>query len=126
MQKTTCLLLISCLTFNVFAADCPKNVQKVGQGTPAPCTGWHVSEPQMQKFARTDEELEKTKKLVQAQEEVIKLSEAEIDFYKQKTVAQQKELGQAKQRQFWVGVAAFSLGVLATGIAAKAAIESAR
>jgi hypothetical protein len=126
MQKLLSLLLVSCLTFNVFAADCPKNVQRIPYGSVAACDGWLVSEPHMQKLTRTDEELEKTKKLVQAQELLQKLTAEEVEHYKQQSKSHQQELRKAEQKHFWVGVGAFALGVVMTGIAAKAAIESTR
>lgn len=108
------------------ASDCPKNVQKLSEGSSTPCTGWLVSEPKMQEITREKDELELTKKLVQSQEQLIKLSDAEIEFYKRRTVSQQEELNKAENKRFWVGVGAFALGVVLTGIAAKTAIETTR
>jgi hypothetical protein len=114
------------LTTSLAFADCPKNVQKLSEGSSAPCTGWLVSEPKMQDITKSTDELELTKKLVQSQEQLIKLSDAEIEFYKRRSVSQQEELNKAEIRQFWATAGAFALGVVLTGIAAKAAIEAAR
>lgn len=119
------LALIVFLSSNIVLA-CPNNVQKIKAGEASPCNAWIVSEPTMQKMAKTDEELEKTKKLVQAQEHLQKLSNAEIEFYKQRSRAQQKELEKAEIKSFWKTTGAFALGVVLTGLAAKAAIEATR
>jgi hypothetical protein len=121
MKTFIALLLIS----NI-ALACPNNVQTIESGEKSPCKGWVVSPDTMQKMARTDEELEKTKKLVLAQEHLQKLSEAEIEFYKGRGKTLQKQLEKAETKQSLTGVGAFALGVVLTGIAAKAAIEATR
>lgn len=115
--------IIFTLLFLNTAFACP-DVQKVKSGATVICDSWVVSPETMQKLTRTDEELEKTKKLVLAQEHLQKLSEAEIEFYKKRSTAQQKELSKVESKQFLTGVGAFALGVVLTGIAAKAAIEA--
>lgn len=119
-------LFISLILFTSTALACPNNVQLISKGEPSPCSAWVVSSDTMQKMAKTDEELEKTKKLVLAQEHLQKLSEAEIEFYKQRSANQQKQLVKAETKSMLMTVGAFALGVVLTGIAAKAAIESTR
>lgn len=119
------LVLISFLICDI-ALACPNNVQKIKVDERSVCNGWLVSESTMQKIAKTDEELEKTKKLVLAQEHLQKLSNAEIEFYKQRSKAQQRELEKAEIKSFWKTTGAFALGVVLTGLAAKAAIEATR
>lgn len=126
-NMTLTFLAVWFLAFSCSKAfACPTNVQKIKVGEASPCTAWLVSEPTMQKLAKTDEELEKTKKLVQAQEHLQKLSEAEIDFYKQRSSAQQKQLEKAETKNLLITTGAFVLGVVLTGVAAKAAIEATR
>lgn len=117
--------LIIALLFTTSAFACP-NVQRIKNGTSSPCDGWLVQDSTMQTFAKTADELELTKKLVQAQEHLQKLSNAEIDFYKQRTKRTEKALSQSETQKFWVAAGAFALGVVLTGVAAKAAIESTR
>jgi hypothetical protein len=99
------------------AIECPKNVQKVDS-----C--WIVSEPQMQNFAKMDDELELQKKLQLQQEHLIKLNNAEIEYYKKQSNDNAKALQKSESQKFWLGVGAFALGVVLTGVAAKAAIEA--
>lgn len=108
------------------ALACPSNVQKVKTGTPANCDGWLVSDPTMQNMARNVEELEKSQKLVLAQEHLQKLSNDEIEHYKKRSANAEKALSQSEAQKFWLAAGAFALGVVLTGVAAKAAIESTR
>lgn len=119
------IILISCLTFST-AFACPNNVQKIKAGEPAPCSAWLVSEPTMQEMARNKDELETSKKLILAQEHLQKLTEEEAEFYKRRASAREKELEKAEVRSFWKTAGAFALGVVVTGLAAKAAIEASR
>lgn len=124
------LLVFALLSsFSVLAESpipCPQNVQKVTTGTPAPCPGWHVSDRTMQNIARTDEELEKHKKLVQSMEHLRKLDLDEIEHYKKHSREAHEALSLSERQKLWVGIGAFALGVVLTGVAAKAAIESTR
>jgi len=123
MRKNTFSLVLA-LLLTTSAYSCPNNVQKVKSGTIANCDGWLVSEPAMQDFAKTDEKLEKSAKLILEQEYLQKLTEAEVDFYKKRSTEVEKALSQSERQKFWIGIGTFALGVAITGIAAKAAIES--
>lgn len=107
------------------AFACP-NVQKIKTGTSAPCDGWLVTPEKMQDFAKSADELEVSRKLILAQEHLRTLDVAEIEFYKRKTKEAHKQLAQEEVRSGWKTVGAFALGVIVTGFAAKAAIESTR
>lgn len=117
-------IILALLLFTSSAFACPQNVQKIKTGTVSNCDGWLVSEPTMQTMAKNADELELSKKLVQAQEHLQKLSEAEIEFYKRKQKATEKALSQSESKAFWAAAGAFALGVVLTGVAAKAAIEA--
>lgn len=123
------LIIISwCVLLLLFAAisnsyACEKNVIKVAVGNPAPCVGWHVSDSKMQDFAKETDQLQLAKDLNKVNEQLIRLNETEIDYFRQKSKSRAKELEQAEKRQFWHGVGMFTLGVVLTGVAAKAAIE---
>lgn len=118
------LIILLLLSHMGQAFGCDKDVTKVTQGTPAPCSGWHVSEPQMQEFAKTADKLTIEEKMNQVNKQLLLLSEVEIDFYKQRSLSQSKELQKAESKRFWATTGAFVLGVVLTGVAAKAAIES--
>ncbi len=118
--------LLFLLLFTSTALACPQNVQQIKTGTSAICDGWLVSNPQMQKFAKNADELEISRKLILAQEHLQKLSGEEIEYFKKRSIAIEKALSQSEREKFWLTAGAFALGVLATGFAAKAAIEATR
>jgi hypothetical protein len=108
------------------AFACPNNVQRIGTGESSPCSGWLVKDSQMQVFTKNSDELVKTKELVEAQDKLLKLSEAEMEFFKRSSRKAREEAFKAEGKAFWTGVGGFALGVVLTGIAAKAAIEAAK
>lgn len=122
-MKLISILLAFILSFPAISG-CEKNVQKVTIGNPAPCEGWHVSEPQMQKFHKAMEQKPVNVDINKLNEQLLKLSEKEVEYYKQKSQFQSKELEKAETRRFWSNLGMFTLGVVLTGIAAKTAIES--
>lgn len=124
-MKILLALFLFAYSFPDFAA-CEKNVQIIKTGTPAPCDGWIVTPDTMQKFAQTADELELSRKLVLAQDHLRKLDLEEIEHYKTQSKEGQKALSQSKSQQVWIGAGAFLLGVVVTGVAAKAAIEATR
>ena len=119
-------LLLSLLLITPTFAACEKNVQRINTGTSSPCTGWIISDDQMQSFAKDSEHLELSQRINKVNEQLIKLSETEIDYYKSMSKARAKDLEKAETRRFWSNVGFFALGVVLTGVAAKAAIESTR
>lgn len=120
-----CILLLLFATISPSFA-CDKNVTKVAQGNPAPCSGWHVSEPQMQDFAKQTDQLQLAKDMNKVNEQLIRLNETEIEYFRNKSVVRGKELEKAETRRFWSNLGYFALGVVLTGVATKAAIESAK
>lgn len=122
--------LFSCCILLFLVTQCAEaactNVQKIKAGTPAPCDGWIVSEPQMKDFAKQTDQLEIQKNIHKVNEQLIRLSETEIAYFKRQSQVRAKELEKAPTRQFWSNIGYFTLGVVLTGVAAKAAIESSR
>ena len=55
---------------------------------------------------------------------IVRLSEREVEYYKSKSTSTRKELEKSDNKRFWTNLGHFALGVVLTGIAAKAAIES--
>jgi hypothetical protein len=108
------------------AFSCPQNVQKVKSGTTTNCDGWLVSEPKMQEFSKQHDELELRRKLQLQQEHLRKLDLEEIEYYKLKNKHTQSALEKSESQKFWSNIGMFSLGVVLTGVAAKAAIEATR
>lgn len=118
------LLIIALLFSSPGFSGCVEMVEKVQKGNPAPCQGWHVSPEMMQEFARKDDKLKYEWQLHQLSKQLLSLSAAEVEFYKERSKSQSKELEQSESRRFWSTAGAFALGVILTGIAAKAAIEA--
>lgn len=119
-----CVIILWVLT-NV-AKACDKNVEFIKTGTTVNCDTWIVKDPTMQEMAKTVDKLELTEKLVEQQKTLLKLSNEEIEHYKAQSQSRGKELNKAESRQYLTGLAGFALGVVLTGIAAKAAIEATR
>ncbi len=122
MKTLFALLLI----YPIYAQACPKNVQTIKTGATSICDGWLVSEPKMQELAKQADELELSKKLILAQEHLRTLDVKEIEFFKKRSEAGEKALAQSNAQKVLIGIGAFALGVVVTGIAAKAAIEATR
>jgi len=120
------LVLIAALLFSAPAFSGCENVKRIETGTASPCSGWIVSDNQMQKFAQTDDKLKLEEQISQVNKQLLSLSAAEVEFYKNRSKAQSKELEKAETKRFLSTAGAFVLGVLLTGVAAKAAIESAK
>lgn len=118
-------LLLILIAFSATAQACP-NIQKLKTGTTSPCDGFFVSSDKMQELAKNADELELSRKLVLAQEHLRKLDLGEIEHYKSQSKAAHKALSQSNAQKVWLGIGAFALGVVVTGFAAKAAIESTR
>lgn len=117
-------LLATIFLANSVFATCEKNVQHITKDSPSPCTAWIVDENQMQTFAKQTDQLELSRKLNETNTELLKLSEREMEYYKKKAQDKSAELDKADSRRFWTNLGHFALGVVLTGVAAKAAIES--
>lgn len=108
------------------ALACPQNVQKVKEGSVVNCNGWLVSEPTMQDMARNADTVETQKKLILTLEHLRVLDAKEIEHYKKHSKEAHAAYERSERQKFWVAAGAYTLGVVLTGIAAKAAIESTR
>lgn len=117
------LILLLVLRFCSPVEACERSV-KLTSGQAAPCTGWLVSEPKMQEILKDGESLDLHKKLQLQQEHLRKLDLQEIEFYKLQSKENVKALNKSETQKFWSNIGFFALGVVMTGIAAKAAIES--
>lgn len=121
------LLFIGCviilLVLSNLAKACESNVKYVKSGTVLNCDTWIVKDSQMKEFAKTDDKLIITEKLLEQHKTLIKLSNEEIEHYKVQSQSRGKELAKAETRRFWSNLGHFALGVIITGVAAKAAIE---
>jgi hypothetical protein len=110
----------------VFGQACPQNVTKAKPGAVVQCDSWIVSEPQMQDFARTDDKLKVEETRGLTLEKLRVLDAQEVDFYKARADKLHKENQSLDNKRFWSNLGFFVLGIVLTGVAAKAAIESAK
>lgn len=121
------LLVVSNLSHaNGEIYTCTQNVKWLEGTNTVACSTWVVRDAQMQKFDKAMTENVTLRKLNETNNQLLKLSEAEMEYYKRQSKAAQKELDRAETRRFWSTAGAFALGVVLTGLAAKAAIEAAK
>jgi hypothetical protein len=116
--KTLFLALL--VTTNALA----QSVQKLDKGTPAPFSGWLITEKVAETSARNVDLLEAKEKQILKLEHLRVLDAGDMEHYKQRSKDLQKQLHKQETKQYWTNAGAFALGVLLTGLAAKAAIES--
>jgi hypothetical protein len=120
LKRLLPLLLALLLTNNAFA----QNVRRINVGEPAQFNGWLVTDKVMQEATKQKDELElKDKKILQL-EHLRVLDIGDIEHYKVRSNQLAKQLDKENTKRYVIGTGAFILGVLLTGIAAKAAIES--
>lgn len=120
------LLLALLLPSLALGQSCPQNVSKAKSGAVVTCDAWIVSEPQMQEFVRTEDKYKIEVNRGLTLEKLRLLDEQEIEFYKVRAKSLEQQVNGAETRKFWSNLGYFILGVVLTGIAAKAAIESSR
>jgi len=107
------------LVFILLINPCFSDVVKVEKGTPAPFTGALVDAKQLSEFRKTREINIKLKDL-----RIV--NEKRIDFYKDEAIHYQVLIKKERMQHFWEKAGYFALGVIMTGLAARAAIESTR
>jgi hypothetical protein len=96
------------------------------EGENAPYTGVLVTEERMKKFRQINEEKKVAEKLNIELSDLNELKDRKIKLYKDELVSTNKEFTKHKTKSFFYNIGYFALGVLITGFAAKAAIESTR
>lgn len=119
------IILASLISFNLHANECPK-LDAINTGDKAPCAGFFVSQPAMNQIAKDKEEL------VLVRQQVLTLKElraVDSDILKVEKDRLQTASNELKKEQFKgnaKSIGAFVLGVLATSLAAYAAIQSSK
>jgi hypothetical protein len=118
-------LLILLFSVNTYANECPK-LDTLNAGDKAPCVGFFVSQPTMNQIAKDKEEL------VLVRQQVLTLKElraVDSDILKVEKDRLQTANNELKKEQFKgnaKSIGAFVLGVLATSLAAYAAIQASK
>jgi hypothetical protein len=118
--KTLILMLL------VLSNALAQSVQKLDKGTPAPFSGWIITDKIAQDSARNVDLLEAKEKQILKLEHLRVLDAGDMEHYKQRSKHIEEQLHKQETKQYWANAGAFALGVILTGLAAKAAIESAR
>jgi hypothetical protein len=101
-------------------------VQKLDKGVAAPFSGWLITDKIAQDTARNIDLLEAKEKQVLKLEHLRVLDAGDMEHYKKRSNALEDRLHKEENKRTIHTAGAFVLGVLLTGIAAKAAIESTR
>ena len=120
------IVILALLIPSICFGACPNNVQTIKQGSQAVCDGWLVSDNQMQTFAKTTDELDLEKKAHELNKRLRTLDQVEIEFYRNKYHNSVKNYDKLESSKFWTNIGFFALGVVLTGISAKAAIEASK
>lgn len=116
------LILTLALTSNALA----QNIQRIEQGTSAPRSGWLTSDSFVQDAARNKDLIEAKDKQILKLEHLRVLDMGDMDHYKARSKQLEKRLDKEETKRGLYSAGAFVLGVIITGFAAKAAIESTR
>lgn len=124
MLKKTIIWIItlSILTTTSFSQD----VVKLNKGDPAPFRGALFSETKTNEIRKNDEQRKLLIKENLTLKDLRVLESEKLDIYKKRLYNTEKELSKSNSRRFWSNTGYFILGVVITGFAAKAAIESTR
>ena len=122
LKRLLPLILTLALTSNALA----QNVQRIDQGTPAPRSGWLTSDSFVQDAARNKDLVEAKDKQILKLEHLRVLDMGDMEHYKTRAKQLEKRLDKEETKRGLYTAGAFVLGVIITGFAAKAAIESTR
>jgi len=112
------MLLLFTIT-STFAID----VVPVKKGDLAPKDGFFVDAENMKKFREINEKKKNLEKQVATLEELGRIQEHRISIYSEMLVNTEKELHKEKFKSNLKGIGGFVVGVLATSVAAYAAIR---
>ena len=115
------IVLLFCIT-QVFAID----VQPIKKGHKAPEDGFFVNPPNMKKLRKINEDKKILEKENLKLKDLSAIQDQQIDNYRELSKESQKELRKEKTKGNFKGIGGFVLGVLATSLAAYAAIRVTR
>lgn len=99
---------------------------KVEEGAPAPFTGILVDAEQMEKFRALNERAKLLEEQTVQLEDLALVKDRKIELYQDEADMFRTKYRRQQFKTFWSNAGYFALGVLVTGLAAKAAIESTR
>lgn len=124
MLKKTIVWIITSITLTTTSFS--QDVVKLNKGDQAPFTGALMSESKTNELRKNDEQRKLLVKENLTLKDLRLLDAEKLDIYKNRLNTTEKELNKASTRRFFSNIGYFVLGVVITGVAAKAAIESSR
>ena len=117
------LLLIILLSIsNCFAID----VTPIKKGEPAPANGFFIDQPNIKKMRKINEDKKVLERKVTKLEDLAVINEQRVETYKKLSRESEDQLRWEKTKGNFKGVGGFLVGVLATSLAAYAAIRIAK
>jgi len=117
------LLLIILLSIsNCFAID----VTPIKKGEPAPANGFFIDQPNIKKMRKINEDKKVLERKVTKLEDLAVINEQRVETYKKLSQESEDQLIWEKTKGNFKGVGGFLVGVLATSLAAYAAIRIAK
>lgn len=113
------LLILFIISFNLPA----QTLTPLEKGQPAPYSGHLADKKAMENFRTTNEENKLLKQKEMKLEELQIIKDEKIKYYQTESEFFQKELRKEKVSGNFKGIGGFIIGVVATGVAAWAAIQ---
>lgn len=117
------ITIICCMS--QLSMACPE-MAKVKTNDPAKCDGWFVKEEKMQEIAKDKQQADLVRKENILLKDLSYTNERIIEFEKNRSNSLQKELSWEQTKSNWKSMGFFVLGVVLTGVASYAAIQSTR
>lgn len=114
------------LTLTIWTTSYSANIVKINKGDPAPFSGVLVTNAKLDEFAGTKKKSELQDGKIRSLEALSLNLKDQIAYQKDRARTYQREVLKADTKRFFSNSGYFILGVLLTGVAAKAAIESTR
>ena len=122
LLKKLALILALVVASNAMA----QNLQRINKGDVAPSSGWLASDKIIQDAARNEDLLLLKDKEILKLEHLRVLDLGDMEHYKTRAKQLESQLHKEEAKRGLYSAGAFILGVVITGFAAKAAIESTR
>ena len=110
------------MSFNLIAGE----MVVLKKGQPAPFDGIISDAKQMKEFRQLKENNKNLKKVKLKLEDLAYVRDRKIKFFEQESDQYRTSLRRTQFRSFWSNIGYFTLGVIVSGLASKAAMETIR
>lgn len=98
----------------------------IEKGVKAPFSGVLITPKEFNEFRKTDELSKLRIKQIQNLRDLSIVKDQRIGFYQKQVTVARRELFKSDSKRFYTNILYFTLGVILTGVAAKAAIQATR